>query len=76
MMGLFRWSLIGVRDRLKLSAAADKLETLHGDAAVDVVDGRIRSARDRSERASLYRLRDEITRRRADRAACAAAAWA
>jgi hypothetical protein len=74
-MRLLRFPQLGpVRERLKLARQADKLEAVHGDAAVDVVDARIRAARDRSERAALYRLRDEITRRSAR--PCADAAFA
>jgi hypothetical protein len=66
-------SLDRVRDRLRLMTEADRLEAEYADAALEVVDDRLRSARDRGVRMGLYRLRDELTRRRAVRAAYAAA---
>lgn len=51
------------KDCIKLADEADALEAQHGEEAVDLVRHRIVSA-DRKARKALYRLHDELARRR------------
>jgi hypothetical protein len=53
------------KESYKLADEADALEATHGEEAVDLVRDRIVSA-NRKARKELYRLHDELARRRRD----------
>ncbi|MBS0295671.1 MAG: hypothetical protein JSR45_05115 [Proteobacteria bacterium] len=60
------WSALGgsqTKESYKLLDQADAMEATHGEGAVDYVRDRITSA-NRKARKDLYRLHDELARRR------------
>jgi hypothetical protein len=59
------WTSKQAREEMKLADEADALEARHGEDAIHLVRNRIVAA-DRTARRDLYRLHDELARRRRD----------